>query len=101
MHTNQHACTQALQAQRACARLLEAALSPANCFSLLALGHAHKLRRLEGRAQAVALGALVQAVTLDRAGFCSLPEQVLLVFPLLRAAAIHTSTPVSASASLC
>ena len=68
--------SQALQAQRACAGLLVAALSPANCFSLLALGHAHRLRSLEAHAQGLALEDFTEAMALDRAGFCSLPEQV-------------------------
>ena len=76
-------CVQAQQAQRACSSLLQAALSPANCFSLLALGHAQRLRGLERRARSVAETAFVQAMALDRAGFIALPEQVPPILALL------------------
>ena len=74
--TGVHTLQQALQAQRACAGLLMAALSPANCFLLLALGHRQRLRSLEAHAQGTALEEFAAAMALDRAGFCALPEQV-------------------------
>ena len=67
---------QARQAQRACGLLLEAAVSPANCFLLLQLGRRQGLQHLEARALGEALAGFSQAVRLDRAGFESLPEEV-------------------------
>lgn len=78
---SQHPCLcpmQACMARLACIRLLETAVTPTNCFTLLHLATSCKLPSLAAAAHAVAMADFADACRLDDRGFVGLPLKLLM-----------------------
>ena len=65
-------------ARLACIRLLETAVTPTNCFTLLHLATSCKLPSLAAAAHAVAMAEFADACRLDDRGFLGLPLKLLM-----------------------